>query len=106
MEKIKQDLNIGRNIQRIRKSRKMSQKDVTIQMNLRGRMISVSGYAHIEQGRQNLYVSDLIMLKEILDVPYEAFFGVNLHEGSQKTNQHNAGCTSVKRSAAAGTGRK
>ena len=36
MEKIKQDLNIGRNIQRIRKSRKMSQKDVTIQMNLRG----------------------------------------------------------------------
>lgn len=74
MEKIKQDLNIGRNIQRIRKSRKMSQKDVTIQMNLRGRMISVSGYAHIEQGRQNLYVSDLIMLKEILDVPYEAFF--------------------------------
>lgn len=74
MEKIKQDLNIGRNIQRIRKSRKMSQKDVTIQMNLRGRIISVSGYAHIEQGRQNLYVSDLIMLKEILDVPYEAFF--------------------------------
>ena len=74
MEKIKQDLNIGRNKQRIRKSRKMSQKDVTIQMNLRGRMISVSGYAHIEQGRQNLYVSDLIMLKEILDVPYEAFF--------------------------------
>lgn len=74
MEKIIQDLNIGRNIQRIRKSRKMSQKDVTIQMNLRGRMISVSGYAHIEQGRQNLYVSDLIMLKEILDVPYEAFF--------------------------------
>lgn len=52
MEKIKQDLSIGKNIQRIRKSRKMSQKDVTIQMNLRGRMISVSGYAHIEQGRQ------------------------------------------------------
>jgi len=74
MEKIKQDLNIGKNIQRIRKSRKMSQKDVTIQMNLRGRMISISGYAHIEQGRQNLYVSDLIMLKEILGVPYEAFF--------------------------------
>ena len=77
MEKIKQDLNIGRNIQRIRKSRKMSQKDVVIQMNLRGRMISVSGYAryaHIEQGRQNLFVSDLIILKEIFDVPYESFF--------------------------------
>lgn len=74
MEKIKQDLNIGKNIQRIRKSRKMSQKDVTIQMNLRGRMISVSGYAHIEQGRQNLYVSDLIILKEILNVSYESFF--------------------------------
>lgn len=74
MEKIKQDLNIGRNIQRIRKSRRMSQKDVVIQMNLRGRMISVSGYAHIEQGRQNLFVSDLIMLKEILNVPYEEFF--------------------------------
>lgn len=74
MEKIKQDMNIGKNIQKLRKDRHLSQKDVTIQMNLRGRMISVSGYAHIEQGRQNLYVSDLIMLKEILDVPYEAFF--------------------------------
>ena len=74
MEKIKQDLNIGRNIQRIRKSRRMSQKDVVIQMNLRGRMISVSGYAHIAQGRQNLFVSDLIMQKEILAVPYESFF--------------------------------
>ncbi len=74
MEKIKQDLSIGKNIQKLRKDRHLSQKDVTIQMNLRGRMISVSGYAHIEQGRQNLYVSDLIMLKEILNVPYEAFF--------------------------------
>ncbi len=74
MEKIKQDLNIGKNIQKLRKDRHLSQKDVTIQMNLRGRMISVSGYAHIEQGRQNLYVSDLIMLKAILNVPYEAFF--------------------------------
>ena len=74
MEKIKQDLSIGKNIQKLRKDCHLSQKDVTIQMNLRGRMISVSGYAHIEQGRQNLYVSDLIMLKEILNVPYEAFF--------------------------------
>lgn len=65
MEKIKQDLSIGKNIQKLRKDRHLSQKDVTIQLNLRGRMISVSGYAHIEQGRQNLYVSDLIMLKEI-----------------------------------------
>ena len=74
MEKIKQDLSIGKNIQKLRKNRHFSQKDVTIQLNLRGRMISVSGYAHIEQGRQNLYVSDLILLKEILNVPYEAFF--------------------------------
>ena len=74
MEKIKQDLNMGKNIQKLRKNRHFSQKDVTIQLNLRGRMISVSGYAHIEQGRQNLYVSDLILLKEILNVPYEAFF--------------------------------
>lgn len=74
MDKIKQDLNIGKNIQKLRKDRGMSQKDMTIRMNLRGRMISVSGYAHIEQGRQNLYVGDLIMIQEILGVPYEAFF--------------------------------
>ena len=67
MEKLKQDLNIGKNIQNLRKAQQLSQKDVTIQMNLRG-------YAHIEQGRQNLYVSDLIMLKEILDASYEDFF--------------------------------
>lgn len=74
MEKLKQDLNMGKNIQKLRKAQGMSQKDITIQMNLRGRMISISGYAHIEQGRQNLFVSDLIMIKEILNVPYEAFF--------------------------------
>ncbi len=74
MDKLKQDLSIGKNIQKLRKARNLSQKDMTIRMNLQGRMISISGYAHIEQGRQNLYVSDLIMIQEILGVPYEAFF--------------------------------
>ena len=31
-------------------------------------------YAHIEQGLRNIYITDLILIKEILDVSYDEFF--------------------------------
>ena len=74
MQKLLQDKNIGKNLQRIRKTRKMSQKDVLIQMALKGRTMIETTYSRIEQGKRNIFVSDLVLLKEIFDVDYNEFF--------------------------------
>lgn len=47
-------------------------------LQLLGRNMSRANYAHIEQGVRNIYISDLILIKEILNVSYEEFFeGLN-----------------------------
>jgi len=74
MQKLLQDIHIGSNLQRLRKSRNLSQNDMIIKLQLAGRSMSRANYAHIEQGVRNVYVSDLILFKEILNVNYEEFF--------------------------------
>lgn len=73
-QKILQDLSFGSNIQKIRLSKKMSQSDVVRKLQLLGRTMSVTHYGHIEQGRKNIYVTDLIFLQRIFKVSYEEFF--------------------------------
>ncbi len=74
MQKLLQDVEFGKNLQRLRKSRKLSQYDMASKMELLGRPMSRAQYAHIEQGVRNLYISDLILFKEILNVDYADFF--------------------------------
>jgi len=74
MQKLLQDVHIGTNLKRLRKSRNLSQADMVIKLQLLGRSMSRANYAHIEQGVRNVFVSDLILFKEILDVSYEDFF--------------------------------
>lgn len=74
MQKLLQDVHIGHNLQRLRKSRKLSQYQMAAQLQLLGRSMSRSTYAHIEQGIGNIYVSDLILIKKILKANYEEFF--------------------------------
>ncbi len=74
MQKILQDIPIGSNIQRIRISQGMSQPDVVRKLQLFGRTITVGHYGHIEQGRKNIFATDLILLQRIFKVDYEEFF--------------------------------
>lgn len=74
MQKLLQDVNIGTNIQHLRKNRNYSQTDMVTKLQLLGRSMSRANYAHIEQGVRNIYISDLILFKEILNVDYEEFF--------------------------------
>mgnify|MGYP002566884275 CR=1 FL=1 len=74
MQKLLQDIHIGGNLQRLRKARGLSQSDMVTKLQLLGRSMSRANYAHIEQGVRNLYVSDLLLFKAILDTPYEEFF--------------------------------
>lgn len=74
MQKFLQDIHIGHNIKRLRQSKGLSQDDMVARLQLRGRNISRATYAHIEQGIRNIYVSDLILIRQILNVSYEDFF--------------------------------
>lgn len=68
------DFNLGINIRKIRLDHKMTQNDVVIQLQLRGRNITRSHYANIEAGLRNIYVSDFLLLKDIFKVEYNDFF--------------------------------
>ena len=74
MQKFLQDVHIGQNLQRLRIERHLSQKDLVSKLALLGRTMSRANYAHIEQGVRNVYISDFILFKEILDVSYEELF--------------------------------
>ena len=74
MQKIRPDLDLGKNIQAIRKSHKMTQDQVLAKMHLLGLNTSKSSYAKIETNRMNIKVSELVALKQIFNVPFEAFF--------------------------------
>lgn len=74
MQKILQDISLGANIQRVRISQGMSQPDVVRELQLLGRAMSVSHYGHIEQGRKNIFATDLVLLQRVFKVDYEEFF--------------------------------
>lgn len=74
MTKILQDVNVGKNLQKIRKARNLTQNDVCIQMQMSGRPMIQSTYAQIESGSRNIFASDLIALKTILNTTYDEIF--------------------------------
>ena len=74
MQKILQDVSFGANIKKIRVSKNLSQADVVRELQLLGRAISVSHYGHIEQGRKNIFATDLVLLQRIFQVDYKEFF--------------------------------
>ncbi len=74
MQKIRQDMNIGKNIKKLRNLNKLTQEQVTIKLQLQGIDISRSIYSKIELGTYNIKVSELIALKNIFKVDFNAFF--------------------------------
>lgn len=74
MPKILVDNRFGQNLKQLRTSCNMSQADVVRELNLMGRSISVTQYGHIEQGRANIFATDLVLLQRIFKVDYSEFF--------------------------------
>jgi len=74
MSKLIQDVNIGSNLKRLRKEQNMTQSDICAHMDLMGRPMSQPTYAMIESGIRNIFVSDLIALKMILNVEFNELF--------------------------------
>ena len=74
MSKLLGDKRLGENIRRIRLSCGLTQEQTVAKLQVLGSPISRSTYSLIEMGRGNLFVSDLVGLQQIFDVPYEEFF--------------------------------
>ncbi|EDO0820865.1 helix-turn-helix transcriptional regulator, partial [Listeria monocytogenes] len=68
------DMDIGKNIQRLRNNSKMTQDQVVAKMNIMGLNISKSTYAKLETNRMNIRVSELVALKIIFDANFNDFF--------------------------------
>jgi transcriptional regulator with XRE-family HTH domain len=77
-QKIKQDNKIlGKNIRKLRMKARLTQEQIVAKMQVKGCEITRSTYAKIEAGLSNIKVTELISLKEILDVEYNEFFVVD-----------------------------
>ncbi|EIQ1440990.1 TPA_asm: XRE family transcriptional regulator [Listeria monocytogenes] len=74
MQKVRPDMDIGKNIQRLRNNSKMTQDQVVAKMNIMGLNISKSTYAKLETNRMNIRVSELVALKIIFDANFNDFF--------------------------------
>lgn len=74
MHWILQDIPIGRNIQKIRIDKNMTQQEVVAKLQLMGSIMSRSTLANIETGRRNIKASDLKALQTLFNVDYKDFF--------------------------------
>ncbi len=72
--KILNEQIFGDNIRKIRESRGMTQEEVIAKLQTFGSPLSRSTYSIIEMGEGNIFVSDLVGLQRIFQVPYERFF--------------------------------
>ncbi|MBQ9679280.1 MAG: helix-turn-helix transcriptional regulator [Ruminococcus sp.] len=66
---------VGRNIRQIRESKNMTQEQLSAKLQVNGCDITRSALAKIEVGQRHLYVDELKLLKEILQVSFEDIVG-------------------------------
>lgn len=73
-QKLKQDIQIGSNIRKLRKKAGLTQEQVVAKLQLKGLETSRSSYSQIECGTYNIRISELVALTEFFQVDYNAFF--------------------------------
>lgn len=76
------DINIGNNIARLRKSMNIKQTDMVARLQINGINISIYSYNRIEKGSQNPTVSLLFACCSILDCDMNTIF--NFQSAKQK----------------------
>lgn len=74
MMKLRPDMDIGKNIQRLRQKTELTQDQTIAHMHLMGLNISKSTYAKLETNRMNIRVSELVALKIIFNAEFNDFF--------------------------------
>ena len=74
MQKIRPDMDIGKNIQAIRYKNNMTQDQVVAKLNLMGISITKSIYVKLETNRMNIKASELVALAKLFHTDINAFF--------------------------------
>lgn len=74
MQKIRPDMDIGNNIQKARRNKKLTQDEVVAKLQIMGLKMSRSTYTKIETNRINIRVSELVALAYILGIDYNFLF--------------------------------
>ncbi len=65
---------LGQNIRKLRMKRKLSQEQISAQMQVRGCDITRSAFAKMEVGQRHIYPDELKIIKEILAVSFDELF--------------------------------
>ncbi len=70
------EVRIGKNIKQARESIKMTQEQLAANLQLKGCDITRSAIAKIEVGQRHLYVDEIVLIKEILNVEFDVIFNL------------------------------
>ena len=74
MDKLRQDISIGKNIQSLRKLSKLTQEQVVAKLQLNESNTNRSIYSRYETGELNIKISDLVLLRKIFMCSFDDFF--------------------------------
>ncbi|MBQ2967450.1 MAG: helix-turn-helix transcriptional regulator [Clostridia bacterium] len=74
MQKVNTDKTFAENLKRIRKQKGLTQEQTVAKLQVLGSPITRSTYSLIEMGKGNIFVSDLVGLRQIFGVDYHEFF--------------------------------
>ena len=68
------EIAFGKNIRTLRKKKKLTQEQLSAQLQVAGCDITRSALAKIEVGQRHLYPDEIRLLKELLCVTFEELF--------------------------------
>jgi len=74
MQKMIMNPVFAKNLQNIRLSRGFTQEQTVAKLQLLGSPLSRGTYSLIEMGRGNIFISDLVGLRQVFGVEYADFF--------------------------------
>lgn len=72
--KFLRDNSFGNRLKEYRLLSKLSQRDLTIKMHLYGSTLSPSVYSKIENGDNNMYITDFVIYMIVTGVSFDEFF--------------------------------
>ncbi len=67
----KYEIIIGKNIHDLREKRGLTQEQLAAKLQIKGCDITRSALAKIEVGQRHIYIDEIKLIKEILNVKYE-----------------------------------
>lgn len=67
---------VGQNIRTLREQKGMTQEQLAAKLQLNGCDITRSAVAKIEVGQRHLYPDEVILIRKILNVSFEAIFTI------------------------------